>query len=116
MGSQVDRHKRLGIPRRFRLHGHQIVVRIIPASKWPHAKSTVGMWDPTAQRIDLCNALGDTQLQAIFCHELVHCLLDSFNHKMSHDEVFVDNLGSVLAQALATFDSNPKVTCAKDSQ
>jgi hypothetical protein len=37
----------------------------------------------------------------------VHALLDEMNHPLSHDEIFVDNLGSLLHQALSTFDSNP---------
>lgn len=103
-----DRHRRLGIPRTFKLHGHLVTVRILQPSRWPHTKAAVGIYDPNLHRIDLRGNLGDTELQQTFCHELVHCLLDSFNHKLSYDEVFVDNLGSVLAQALSTFDSNPK--------
>ena len=100
------RYRRLGIPRRFKIHGHEVVVSIIPPTKWPHPKTAVGMWDPNRHTIDLRNDLGETELQQVFCHELVHCLLDSFNHKLSRDEVFVDNLGTVLAQALATFSNN----------
>ena len=102
------RHTRLGIPRRFKIHGHEVVVSIIPTPKWPHPKTAVGMWDPNRHTIDLRNDLGETELQQVFCHELVHCLLDAFNHKLSRDEVFVDNLGTVLAQALATFNSKPR--------
>lgn len=81
---------------------------IIPKSKWPHSKMAVGMWNPIDHTIDLRNDLGETELQQVFCHELVHCLLDSFNHKLSRNEEFVDTLGTVLAQALATFNSKPR--------
>ena len=103
-----DRHRRLGIPRSFKLHGHRVTVRIIPPSRWPHSKSAVGIYEPNKHRIDLRSDLGETELQQTFCHELTHALLDELNHPLSHDEVFVDNLGSLLPQALSTFDSNPK--------
>jgi hypothetical protein len=59
-------------------------------------------------RIDLRNDLGDTELQQVFCHELVHAVLDEMKHKISYDEKFVDNFGSLLQQALTSFDSNPR--------
>lgn len=92
-----------GIPSSFQLHGHTIRVRVLPRSKWPHGKGVVGLWDPEKLRIDLLNNQIETQLQATFTHELVHALLDQMNHELSHDEVFVDNLGALLQQALTTF-------------
>jgi hypothetical protein len=106
--ARVDRHKRLAIPRQFHLHGHRITVRIVPLAKWRHPKVAVGMWDPTDHIIDLRNDLGDTELQQVFCHELVHAVLDEMKHKISYDEKFVDNFGSLLQQALTSFDSNPR--------
>jgi hypothetical protein len=106
--ARVDRHKRLNIPRRFKLHGHLISVRIVPLAKWRHPRTAVGMWDPASHRIDLRNDLGDTELQQVFCHELAHSMLSEMNHPLNHDEMFVDNLGSLIHQALSTFDSNPK--------
>lgn len=97
------RHTRLGIPRRFKVHGHEVTVRIVPPARWRHSKGAVGIYDPNRHRIDLRSDLGETELQQTFCHELVHCLLDELNHPLTHDEVFVDNVGTVLAQALATF-------------
>ena len=103
-----DRHRRLGIPRSFKLHGHRVTVRIIAPARWRHGVKCLGYWQPNTHRIDLRSDLGDTELQQAFCHELTHALLDELNHPLSHDEVFVDNLGSLLHQALSTFDSNPK--------
>lgn len=102
------KHARLGIPVAFNVHGHKVTVRIVPPSRWRHSKAAVGIYDPNRHRIDLRSDQGETELQQTFCHELVHCLLDEMNHKLSHDELFVDGLGSLLAQALSTFDSNPK--------
>lgn len=88
------------------MHGHVVTVRIIPLSTWRHAKAAVGMWDPGTHRIDLRGDQGDTELQQVFCHELVHAVLDEMRHKISYDEKFVDNFGSLLQQALTSFDSN----------
>ena len=104
---RVDQHRRLGIPRRFHLHGHVVTVRIIPAAEWQFNDS-VGMYDPTRHQIYLRDDQGDTELQQTFCHEWAHALLCEMHHRLSHSETFVDNLGSLLQQSLSTFDSNPK--------
>ena len=105
---KTDRHSRLQIPRRFHLHGHEVTVRIIPRTRWPYAKNSVGMWTPDRHRIDLRGDLGDTELQQTFCHEWAHALFDEMNHPLSHDEVFVDNLASLLQQSLSTFECEKK--------
>lgn len=92
-----------GIPKSFQLLGHTINVRVIPRSKWRHGKNVVGIWIPDKLRIDLLADPIETQLQATFCHELTHALLDMMNHELSHNEAFVDNLGGLLMQALTTF-------------
>lgn len=94
-----------GIPKSFQLHGHTIRVRIVPRSKWRHGKDVVGIWIPDKLRIDLLSDPIETQIQATFCHELTHALLDQMNHELSHDEVFVDNFGALLMQALVTFSN-----------
>lgn len=111
MGKPVDRYKRLGIPRRFQIHNHRVRVKILAPAGWKRAKfpaDCVGIYDPTQHVIGLRKELGDTEMQQTFCHELTHALLDAMNHKLSFNEVFVDNLGSLLAQALSSFDSNLK--------
>lgn len=108
MGKPVDRHKRLGIPRRFQIHGHRITVKILTPAGWTRhkfPKDSVGIYDPTTHVIGLRNELGDTEIGQAFCHELIHALLDEMNHKLSFNEVFVDNLGSLLHQALQTFST-----------
>jgi len=102
----MTRHARLGIPRRFRVHGHAVTVRIVPLSKWRHSKDAVGIYDPNRHRINLRGDQGDTELGQTFCHELVHCLLSEMNHPLNDDERFVDGCGSLLHQALTSFDSN----------
>lgn len=105
------KHRRLGIPRRFQIHGHKVRVKILTDVSWRRLKlpkDAVGIFDPASHVIALRAELGDTEIQQAFCHELIHCLLDSMNHKLSYNEVFVDNFGSLMAQALASFDSNPR--------
>lgn len=106
MGKPVDRYKRLGIPRRFQIHGHSITVKMLTPAGWTRHKfprDSVGIYDPASHVIGLRKELGDTEMQQTFCHELVHALLDEMNHKLSFNEVFVDNFGSLLHQALQTF-------------
>jgi hypothetical protein len=103
-----DRHARLQIPRRFQLHGHEVTVRIIPRTRWPHSMDTVGMYDPTRHRIDLRGDLGDTELQQTFCHEWAHSMLTEMNHPLNDDEVFVDILASLLHQSSSTFSTTKK--------
>ncbi len=102
-GGARDRYRRLGIPRRFKMHGHEITVRILPLSRWPHTKAAVGMWEPARNRIDVRGDQPETALQQTFCHELVHAVLSAMNHRLNNDEVFVDNFGSLLHQALSSF-------------
>jgi hypothetical protein len=85
------------------MHGHEITVRILPLSRWPHTKAAVGMWEPARNRIDVRGDQPETALQQTFCHELVHAVLSAMNHRLNNDEVFVDNFGSLLHQALSSF-------------
>jgi hypothetical protein len=97
------RHQRLGIPKAFQLHGHTITVRILPLSRWPHSKDALGLYDPKLHRIDVRSDQPVTAIQQTFCHEFVHAVLGAMDHKLYADEVFVDNFGSLLQQALASF-------------
>ena len=111
MAKRLTRYARLGIPREFNILGHRVRVKILTIRSWGRYKlprDAVGIWDPTSYVIALRSELGDTQIQQTFCHELTHAILDSMNHKLSNNETFVDNFGSLLAQALSSFDSNPK--------
>ena len=108
MPPRRDRHARLQIPRRFHLHGHEVTVRIIPRTRWPHSKESVGLYNPSFHHIDIRGDQGDTELQQTFCHEWAHAMLTEMNHPLNDDEVFVDNLASLLHQSITTFDCEPK--------
>jgi Zn-dependent peptidase ImmA (M78 family) len=104
---KVNRHTQLGIPRQFKIHGHSIKVLIISIENWIYG-DTVGLYDPSDHTISLRSDQSDTALQQTFCHELVHAVLHEMNHKLTHDEVFVDNFGSLLHQAMSTFTSTAR--------
>jgi len=65
-GGARDRYRRLGIPRRFKMHGHEITVRILPLSRWPHTKGALGLYDPKLHRIDVRSDQPDTAIQQTF--------------------------------------------------
>ena len=94
-----------GIPAQFKLAGHTITVRVVPPSKWRHGKENVGMWLPDIYRIDILSTAKGTNRQQIFCHELIHALLDVAGHTdLSHQEDLVDRLGHLLQQALSSME------------
>ena len=94
-----------GIPRRFQLAGHTIEVRVVPPSKWRHGKDCVGVWLPDLSRIDILSTAKGTHRQQIWCHELVHAILDVAGHpNLSRDEDLVDRLGHLLQQALTSME------------
>jgi len=97
--------KRDGIPSRFSLLGHTVTVRVLPQSKWRHGKDDVGFWDPNKYRLDVLAVQPESHRQQIFCHELMHALLDLAGRSdLSLDESLVDQLGHLLQQALTTFE------------
>lgn len=103
--AKTNRHKKLGIPCQFKMHGHSVNVLIVDVDDWIY-EETVGIYDPRDHTIYLRGDQGDTALQQTFCHELVHALLHEMNHKLTHNEVFVDNFGSLLHQSMSTFTYN----------
>lgn len=93
-----------GIPKSFQLAGHTIKVVFIPKTRWKNGKDAIGMWLPDAYRIEIVNGLSPTSRQQVFCHEFMHALLDvACYHKMSEDEILVDRLAHLLAQAMTSF-------------
>jgi len=96
---------RTGIPKAFQLAGHTVTVRSVPAKRWPHGEETVGIWLPGDYRIEIVGSARGTNRQQIFCHELVHAMLEVSGHSdLSSDEAFVDRLGHLLQQVLTTME------------
>ncbi len=94
-----------GIPRRFQLAGHTIIVRVVPPSKWRHGKDCVGIWLPELYRIDILSTAKGSNRQQIWAHEAVHAMLDIAGHEdLSRDEALVDRLGHLLQQMLTTME------------
>ena len=99
------------IPADLPLFGQRITVSIVTAEDWPHGE-TVGMWDPANNTIWLHAAYSGTKREQVFFHELTHAMLDFIGHALCHDEAFVEQLSSLLHQALsgARYRRAPKRT------
>ena len=61
-----------------------------------------GHWSPNRNTIAICDSVPDERKGQVFCHELVHAILDAMNDPKSKNEVFVDNFASLLHQAWST--------------
>ena len=86
------------IPRQFRVVGHLVKVYVVPPAKWAHA-DCVAYFDPEKSAIYIKRRSVSLNRQA-FWHEAVHAALSAINHPLYEDEVFVDNLGGLLAQIM----------------
>lgn len=93
-----------GIPATFQVAAHTITVATVPKSKWKHGKDCVGIWLPDQYRIEILGTLKGSNRQQVFVHEMMHCLCDIAGYnELSGDEVFIDSIAHLLAQALCTF-------------
>jgi hypothetical protein len=88
------------IPSSFKVVGHTVKVSVVPASKWTR-KDCVAYFDPEKSVILIKRRSASLNRQA-FWHEAIHAALSAINHKLYADEVFVDNLGGLIAQILET--------------
>lgn len=89
------------IPKQFSLLGQTVKVVIVPQKRWKRL-NIEGHWNPNRNTISICDAVPEDRLQQVFCHEMIHAILDSMNSPMSTDEVFVDNFAGLLCQAWGT--------------
>lgn len=100
------------IPKSFQLLGHTITVRIVSKRDWDALveevddaenmdESDVGYWIPDSDLI-VIKRQSKPQMLHTFTHELTHAVLYYMNSGLWTDEVFVDNFGGLLAQAMDT--------------
>lgn len=96
------------VPKRFHLLGHTITVRVVSKRDWEvlaesyeDMEDAIGFWCPSENLI-LIRRQRKTQVLHTFAHELTHAVLYYMNHGLYKNEVFVDNFGGLLAQALET--------------
>lgn len=93
-----------GIPSSFQLAGHTVRVRIVPPAQWTHGANCEGVWIPGEYLIEISSTCKGTHRQGVFCHELMHALLDVAGYEdLSRDEEHVERVGQLLMQALTTF-------------
>ena len=94
------------IPTSIELMGFRISVLIIPERDWRDDK-TAGHWDTTECRMLIRGDRPAQFQQQVFCHELVHAILEKMGEEeLCGNEKFVDVFGSLLHQvwASATYD------------
>jgi hypothetical protein len=98
---------KMKIPRTYKLGAVKNTVELV--DKIEHdTLSIMGDWCDEQCRIRLVTktSKGDMvphdRLGQAYCHELVHSILDSMGHKLSHDEGFVDAFGRYLHQYMTT--------------
>lgn len=89
------------IPATLPLLGQTVTVAIIPISDWQHGEDCLGVWNPQTYAIALRADIKGAQREQVFTHELTHAILDCMSHKLSRNEVFVDQFAGLLHQALA---------------
>lgn len=86
------------IPSSFKVIGHTVKVHVVPPSKWAYP-DCVAFFEPEKSRIYIKKRSYALNRQA-FWHEAVHAALSAINHPLYEDEIFVDNLGGLLAQIM----------------
>jgi hypothetical protein len=94
------------VPKSFPLLGHTITVRIVPNRDWEELaeryedmEDAVGLWCADDNLIVLLRQKRSALLHAFF-HELMHAVLHYMSSPLTNDEVFVDTVGGLLAQAI----------------
>ena len=98
---------KLKIPKTYKLGATKCTVELVDKIE-NDEKIIMGDWDCEVNKIRLAikssggTAVSDDRLGHTYCHELVHSILDSMGHKLSHDEGFVDAFGRYLHQYLVT--------------
>lgn len=75
-------------------------MRVIPKDKWPY-KNCVAIFEPDCNRISV-QKLSALMTRQAFWHEATHAMLHAINHPLYNDEIFVDNMGGLLAQIMET--------------
>lgn len=98
----------MNFPAEFRILGHLVRIEVIAAADWQHGETCVGVWLPGSNRIELRGDQCESVLLHTLCHEWVHCILTQMNHKLAHNETFVDQFGGLLAQVLSTLEPRRK--------
>lgn len=90
------------IPSEFQVMGHTITVKFVSKS-FAEELEFLGRYNHLEHTLELKRGMTDSQTLHTFFHEIMHCVLDSLNEEeLSKDEKLVDNIGGLLAQAIAS--------------
>ena len=94
------------IPKQFELFG--LTFDVIIEDKRNDDKSSYGFAEFSSQKIYIASQhglikLSSDKMKKVFCHELVHIILDSMGkNELSNDEDFVHIFGNLLFQFVKT--------------
>lgn len=95
------------IPKKFHLYGQAIEVKATHsmaerdrALGMSHLDRNVIRLSTTADGLPIDLRLAEET----FLHEMTHMILQKMNHKLTHDEQFVDHFACLLHQALNSFE------------
>jgi hypothetical protein len=96
------------IPKSLQLYGHTVTVRVVKQKDWEaltdeyeEMEDSCGWWVPSDNLIVLLRQPRSLMLHTLF-HELTHAVLYYMNDPRWQDEKYVDQMGALWAQALAT--------------
>jgi uncharacterized damage-inducible protein DinB len=71
---------------------------VVPADEWEDSEA-LAFWDPEKYEITM-KRQPRTLLMHTFWHECMHAMLDTLSHPLATDEVFVDQMGGLIAQIM----------------
>lgn len=96
------------IPKSFSLYGHTVTVRVVAKKDWEaltdvyeEMEDSCGWWVPADNLIVLLRQSRSLMLHALW-HEITHAVLYYMNDTRWQDEKYVDQMGGLLAQVMAT--------------
>jgi hypothetical protein len=95
----------LRIPSSFELHGMTYNIKMLDnlAAEDDRAGEIAYRYNEIRiQNVMKGVSIDENRQGQVFCHELVHAILDEMQSKLRSDETFVDLFGSLLHQALIT--------------
>lgn len=88
------------IPNTIQCMGQTYTVILVAFNDWKDGDDTAGVFDPDRNEVRIRKSVALDRMEQAFFHEMVHVILTALNHKLNHDEVFVDQFSGLLHQIL----------------
>lgn len=105
----------MNVPSKFKILGVTYTVSVIDPDKWADP-TCVGTFDPMTNSIMALKQAPDVTFHTAW-HEICHAMLHAMGmDKLYRDEKFVDLLGGMIAQVIATSECGCAVKARKASR